>query len=48
MLPNPTAKLESILTLSGNLLIVSSSSLSVKADKIPSQPLLNSISFFCE
>ena len=42
------AKLESILTESGNLLIVSASSLSVKADSIPSQPSLISINFFCE
>ena len=43
--PNPTAKFDSILTLSGNLFIVSASNLSVRADKIPSQPALNCINF---
>ena len=36
--PNPTAKFEIIFTLSGNLLIVSASILSVNEVKIPSQP----------
>ena len=44
--PKPTAKLERIFTLLGNLLIVSASNLSVNADNIPSQPSLNSINFF--
>ena len=43
--PNPTAKFDNILTLSGNLFIVSASNLSVRADKIPSQPALSSINF---
>ena len=43
--PNPTAKFDSILTLSGNLFIVSASNLSVRADKIPSQPTLSCINF---
>ena len=46
ILPKPTAMLEIIFTVSGNLLIVSSSILSVIDVKIPSHPLLNSISFF--
>ena len=46
--PKPTAKLERIFTLLGNLLIVSESSLSVNADKMPSQSLLNSINLFWE
>ena len=36
--PKPTAKLDKIFTLSGNLFIVCSSNLSVNADKIPSHP----------
>ena len=44
--PKPTAKFEIIFIVSGKLLIVSASSLSVKDDKIPSLPSLNSISFF--
>ena len=36
--PKPTAKFEIIFTVSGKLLIVSASNLSVKADNIPSQP----------
>jgi len=36
--PKPTAKFEIIFTASGNLLIVSSSILSVREVKIPSQP----------
>ena len=45
---NPTAKFESIFILSGKLLIVSASNLSVKEDNIPSHPWLNSINFFWE
>ena len=43
--PNPTAKFEIIFIVSGNLLIVSLSILSVREDKIPSHPLLISITF---
>jgi len=43
--PKPTAKFEIIFTVLGNLLIVSSSILSVIDAKIPSHPLLNSINF---
>ena len=43
--PKPTAKFDKIFTLSGSLFIVLSSNLSVNADKTPSQPWLNSISF---
>ena len=48
ILPNPTAKFDKILIVSGNLLIVSASNLSVRADNIPSHPLLNSTNFFWE
>ena len=46
--PKPTAKFEIIFIVSGNLFIVSASSLSVKEDNIPSFPSLISINFFCE
>ena len=44
--PKPTAKFERIFTVSGSLLIVSKSSLSVSAESIPSHPWLSSISLF--
>ena len=45
MFPKPTAKFEMTFTVSGSLLIVSSSILSVKDVSTASQPLLNSINF---
>ena len=48
MFPNPAAKLDIILILSDNLLIVFSSILSTIEERIPSQSLLNSTNSFCE
>ena len=46
ILPKPTAMLEIIFTVSDNLLIVSSSILSVIDVKIPSHPCLIQLVFF--